>query len=130
MNKQKRIMNRVVTLLSISIVSLAITACVASRPEEIKGKEVSTDAFQSYSCDQLAEFYRSKKQMSVSMEAELRRRAETNDDLTAVWAVTGLQTGGYKYNDGPLADEYAEIKGNMAAIQVVMIEKDCPDLPW
>jgi len=123
-------MNRALTMLVMCTITLAITACVASRPEEIKGKEVSTDAFQEYNCDQLAGLYSSKKQMSVSMEGELKRRAETNDDLTAVWAVTGLQMGGYKYNDGPLAEEYADIKGNMAAIQIVMIDKDCTNLPW
>ena len=122
-------MNQTLNMLVVCA-TLTITACVASRPVEIQAKEVSTDAFQEYNCDQLAGLYRSKKKMAVDMEAELKRRADTNEDLFAVWAVTGLQTGGYSYNDGPLSDEYAEIKGNMAAIQVVMIDKDCTNLPW
>lgn len=44
--------------------------------------------------------------------------------------MTGLQTAGYKYNDGPLADEYTEIKGNMASIEMIMIDEECSDLPF
>lgn len=123
-------MNRVWNLLMLCAAAIAISACYASRPEEIKGKEVSTEVFEDYNCSQLANLYRNKQKIAVDMENELKRRADTNEDLYTVWLVTGLQTGGYKYNDGPLADEYAEIKGNMAAIEMIMIDKECSDLPF
>ena len=37
---------------------------------------------------------------------------------------------GYKCNDGPLTEEYGEIKGNLAASELAVIEKECPDLPF
>jgi hypothetical protein len=112
------------------VISLILGACSATQPAAIQAKEISPEQFRGYSCNQLGGLYRNKISAADKMEAELKRRADHDEDLTSLWMVTGLQMGAYNYSDGPLTNEYAEIKGNIVAIELVMIENDCPDLPF
>jgi hypothetical protein len=109
-----------------------LTGCVteATQPMAVQEKKVPLEVFSAYNCDQLRSEYRRLNNVARDMETELKSRADKDENMTDLWLVTGIQLGAYKYGDGPLTEEYAEAKGNLTAMRINMIEKDCTNLPW
>lgn len=121
---------RTITTFITMVSFLWLLGCHATQPTAIKEKKVPLEVFSAYNCEQLRAEYRHVNKIARDMETELKKRADADDALFDVWLVTGAQLGGYKYGDGPLTEEYAEAKGNMTAMRINMIDKDCTDLPW
>ncbi len=117
-------------LLGLGVSVTLLGGCDATQPMEIPAANVSAEQFAPYSCNQLSAEYRRAQGIAQQMESELKRRADQDEALTSVWAVTGIQLGGLKYGDGPMTQEYAELKGTMAALETAMISKDCNNLPF
>ena len=127
MSARKRKFN---VLLGLGLSVTLIAGCEATQPVAIQAANVSAEQYAPYSCNQLSAEYRRAQGIAQQMETELKRRAEQDEALTNVWVVTGLQLGGLKYGDGPMTQEYAELKGTMAALETTMISKDCKNLPF
>ncbi len=117
-------------LMGLGLSVTLIAGCEATQPVAVQAANVSAEQYASYSCNQLSAEYRRAQGIAQQMETELKRRADQDEALTNVWVVTGVQLGGFKYGDGPMTQEYAELKGTMAALETTMISKDCTNLPF
>lgn len=108
-----------------------LAACSeAPQPAAVNATNVDAARFSNFSCSQLSGEWRRNTNVADRMETELKRRADNDEAMYTVWAVSGLQTGGFTYGDSPLTDEYAEVKGNLASLEIAMIDRDCANLPF
>ncbi len=117
-------------LVGLGLSATLLAGCNATQPVAVQAADVSAQRYAPYSCNQLSAEYRRAQSIAQQMETELKRRADQDEALTNIWAVTGVQLGGFKYGDGPMTQEYAELKGTMAALETTMISKDCTNLPF
>lgn len=107
------------------LVSLLLCSC-ASHPDKIASTYVSPIQYSQHSCKQLAmELDRINTRVS-ELYGQLDKEANADSAQMAVglilfWPALFMLEGG----DGPQAQEYARLKGEVAAIESVGIEKEC-----
>ena len=107
------------------LVALLLTSC-ASSPDKIATSYVSPMQYSEYNCKQLGmEMERINRRVG-ELYGRLDKEAGADTAQMAVglilfWPALFLLEGG----DGPEAQEYARLKGEMEAIETVAIQKEC-----
>jgi outer membrane murein-binding lipoprotein Lpp len=104
--------------------TLVIAGC-ASKSEDIKAMYVSPVGYQNYSCDQLQQEAQGVSQRA-SVASGQQDRARKNDVVkTTVGAVLFWPILLFNEGDGAKANEVANLKGQMNAIQQASVQKQC-----
>ncbi len=103
---------------------LAVSAC-ASKSADIAPAYISPVGYQSYSCEQLQQEAQSVSQRAVVANGQ-QDRAHSNDAVkTTIGAVIFWPVLLFNEGDGAKANEVANLKGQMNAIQQASVQKNC-----
>ena len=116
-------MNRFLTFALLG--SMALSAC-ASSPDKMSAMSVSTLAYESYDCDQIAAESQRVERRVAELYGQLKKTADNDSAQMAVglvlfWPALFFLEGG----DGPEAAEYRRLKGEYEALQKVSVQKKC-----
>lgn len=96
-----------------------VAACAAS-PESIQPSPVDAEAYQGLTCEQLEQEHLRLRNALKTVSAQ--QRAARSDDTAGVILI-GLPVGSMSGRD--IAPQVARYKGELGAVQNVMIEKGC-----
>ena len=116
-------MKKIVSILA--VVVFVLTGC-ATAPDKIAASSVSTIQYEGYNCKQIgAELDRVGKKVN-QLYYKLDKTAKNDSAQMAIgmilfWPTLFLLEGG----DGPDAAEYARLKGELEALEIVSIRKQC-----
>jgi hypothetical protein len=104
---------------------LSLGAC-ASNPDKIAAAYVSPSKYQDFDCEQIGLEMQAVGERTTLLHAQLKQ--ERNNDnaqmgvgLVLFWPALFFLEGG----DGPEAAEYAQLKGDFAALQENSVQKNC-----
>ena len=97
----------------------------ASSPDKIQKKDVSSEKYADHSCEQLASEFKLNSDDTTRLYKQLKETRKT-DEAQAWWSLLFWPTlfwleGG----DGPEAQEYAELRGDRAALEKATVTKEC-----
>jgi hypothetical protein len=109
----------------LSAVSIAMTGCATS-PDKIPAQSVSTIPYEQYNCKQVAADSDRVSRRVGELQSSLQKTASNDQAQMAVgmilfWPALFFLEGG----DGPEAAEYARLKGERDALEIVSIRKEC-----
>ena len=107
---------------------LALTwlcAACASKSENIQPTYLSSNMYESYTCDQLArEGQQVSRRAAIAAGQQDKNRTgdivKTTVGVVLFWPILFANEG-----DGPVAAELANLKGQMRAIEEASIQKNC-----
>lgn len=104
---------------------MAISAC-ASNPDKLGTQYVSSVKYQDYTCSQLSMSYDNKSTRLAQLYNQLKKERDADElqvgvGLLLFWPTLLFVEGG----DGAEAVEYSRLKGEVQAIQEMMIQKSC-----
>ena len=110
---------------AILLLTLFVFSC-ASQPDDIGAIYVSPAAFASYDCSQVETALRTKNTRLSQLYSKLKDEADADAWQTGVglflfWPTLFFLEG----NDGPEAEEYRRLKGEVTALQEVATQKKC-----
>lgn len=108
-----------------ALTALTVTAC-ASNPDKLGTQQVSSYKYINFNCTQLSMQLDNKNARLSSLYAQLKKERDADEiqvgvGLLLFWPTLLFVEGG----DGPEAVEYSRLKGEVQAIQEVMINKSC-----
>ncbi|MGM0422334.1 MAG: metal ABC transporter ATP-binding protein [Pseudomonadota bacterium] len=110
----------------LALVSATLLSACASHPDKITAASVSPVAYQGYSCKQISqEVARINKDVTL-LYGQLQQTANNDGAQMAIgmvlfWPALFFLEGG----DGVQAAEYAQLKGELDALESVSIQRDC-----
>ena len=112
-------------LVSLMLIAFFAISC-ASQPEDIGAIYISPATFSSYDCDQIESSLRSKNKRLSQLYSKLKDEADADAWQTGVglflfWPTLFFLEG----NDGPEAEEYRRLKGEVDALAEVATQKKC-----
>ncbi len=110
------------TLLLTAAISLA--GC-ASKSEDISASFISPVGYQSYSCEQLQQEAQGVSQRAAVASGQQDRARRGDIVKTTVGAVLFWPVLLFNEGDGQKANEVANLKGQMNAIQQASVQKQC-----
>lgn len=113
-----------------SAAAVLLLAGCASQPDSIVSQSASTLPYEDYNCKQIGREMVRVNDRVITLYDRLEKMADDDAGAMAVglivfWPALFLLEGG----DGPEADEYARLRGEMDALQKVGIQKSCSDIP-
>ncbi len=108
-----------------ALAALTVAAC-ASNPDKLGTQQVSSYKYINYNCTQLSMQLDNKNARLSSLYTQLKKERDADEiqvgvGLLLFWPTLLFVEGG----DGPEAAEYSRLKGEVQAIQEVMINKSC-----
>ena len=106
--------------------SLVAVASCATPPEEIPAAYVSPIQYQAYTCSQLSQEVARVSRRVSELHGGLKKTAENDSAQMGVGLILFFPALFFlEGGDGPQAAEYARLKGERDALEVVSIQKDC-----
>ncbi len=106
--------------LGLMAAALLLAAC-ATRPENIKAADVSTDAYQGLSCEQLGQ-EEMRLNTDYTAAAAEQEKARKNDNAGVF--LLGLPVGSLSGQD--MEKTIATLKGQQGAVRQTQMIKNCP----
>lgn len=112
------------TLISAIVALTLITGC-ASSPNEITPTYVSPMMYDNYSCKQITEEMRRVTAQANKLAGILNKHENDDKVVMGVGLVLFWPSLFFIEGDGPQAQEYAHLKGEMTALEQAANRKNC-----
>ena len=110
---------------ALAIAGVAVLAGCASSSSDISPAYVSPVAFQSYTCQQLAQEAQAISQRAATLSGAQDKQRTNDGWATAAAVVIFWPAAFFVGGDKQTAAELAQMKGQMVAIEQASVQKNC-----
>ena len=98
---------------------------MAAKPDDIEAAYVSSTLYESLSCDRLREEATSVSARAIAASGAQQKKADNDAVAVGVGMVLFWPALFFAKGDGATAAEVARLKGEMKAIEMASIKKNC-----